>query len=191
MRLADGVLLVVDAAEGTMVVTEKVVKQALAEGLPITLLLTKARLCMRPAPHSHRFLRGAWGRTHQGCNMHRARRVFFFFFSPPSAFGTWAPLRRVRARSLDEHNTCMPCHQVAQHLTGHAAWPLTMPRSARTGSFVISKQPSRCVPHAPVARAPRQGCAIAPRNPKTRVCTRQHWRHPYRGGPWGLTSCEK
>ena len=44
MRLADGVLLVVDAAEGALVVTEKVVKQALAEGLPITLLLTKARL---------------------------------------------------------------------------------------------------------------------------------------------------
>ncbi|KAK9842583.1 hypothetical protein WJX81_007484 [Elliptochloris bilobata] len=41
MRLADGVLLVVDAAEGALVVTEKVVKQALAEGLPITLLLTK------------------------------------------------------------------------------------------------------------------------------------------------------
>ena len=56
MRLADGVLLVVDAAEGTMVVTEKVVKQALAEGLPITLLLNKARArtCLTP----HRFLLG-------------------------------------------------------------------------------------------------------------------------------------
>jgi len=49
MRLADGVLLVVDAAEGALVVTEKVVKQALAEGLPITLLLTKARPPRRPA----------------------------------------------------------------------------------------------------------------------------------------------
>ena len=43
MRLADGVLLVVDAAEGVMLVTDKVVKQALAEGLPIALLITKVR----------------------------------------------------------------------------------------------------------------------------------------------------
>ena len=41
MRLADGVLLVVDAAEGVMLVTEKAIKQALGEGLPIALLLTK------------------------------------------------------------------------------------------------------------------------------------------------------
>lgn len=41
MRLADGVLLVVDAAEGVMMVTDKVIKQAVAEGLPICLLLTK------------------------------------------------------------------------------------------------------------------------------------------------------
>ena len=41
MRLADGVLLVVDAAEGVMMVTDKVIKQAVAEGLPICLLLSK------------------------------------------------------------------------------------------------------------------------------------------------------
>ena len=41
MRLADGVLLCVDAAEGVMMVTDKVIKQAVAEGLPICLLLTK------------------------------------------------------------------------------------------------------------------------------------------------------
>ena len=56
MRLADGVLLVVDAAEGVMMVTDKVIKQAVAEGLPICLLLSKVRAqsaahmltCMRP-----------------------------------------------------------------------------------------------------------------------------------------------
>ena len=41
LRLADGVLLAVDAAEGVMMVTDKVIKQAVAEGLPICLLLTK------------------------------------------------------------------------------------------------------------------------------------------------------
>lgn len=41
LRLADGVLLVVDAAEGVMVVTEKAIKQAIMEGLPICLLLSK------------------------------------------------------------------------------------------------------------------------------------------------------
>ena len=40
-RAADGVLLVVDAVEGVMLVTEKVVRQAIAEGLPIALLITK------------------------------------------------------------------------------------------------------------------------------------------------------
>ncbi len=34
-------LLVVDAAEGVMVVTEKAVKQAIMEGLPICLLISK------------------------------------------------------------------------------------------------------------------------------------------------------
>ena len=43
MRLADGVLLCVDVAEGCMVSTDKAVKAALAEGLPIALLLTKVR----------------------------------------------------------------------------------------------------------------------------------------------------
>jgi U5 small nuclear ribonucleoprotein component len=41
LRLADGVLLVVDAAEGVMLGTEKAIKQALAEGLAITLLVNK------------------------------------------------------------------------------------------------------------------------------------------------------
>ena len=43
LRLADGVLLVVDAVEGVMLVTDKVVRQAAAEGLPICLLLSKVR----------------------------------------------------------------------------------------------------------------------------------------------------
>jgi len=41
MRLADGVLLVVDAAEGVMAVTERAVRQAVAEGLSVTLLISK------------------------------------------------------------------------------------------------------------------------------------------------------
>ena len=41
MRLADGVLLVVDAVEGVMLVTDKALKQAAAEGLPVCLLLSK------------------------------------------------------------------------------------------------------------------------------------------------------
>ena len=44
LRLADGVLLAVDAAEGVMMVTDKVIKQAVAEGLPICLLLTKVEI---------------------------------------------------------------------------------------------------------------------------------------------------
>ena len=43
LRLADGVLLCVDVAEGCMMSTDKAVKAALAEGLPICLLLTKVR----------------------------------------------------------------------------------------------------------------------------------------------------
>jgi peptide subunit release factor RF-3 len=53
MRLADGVLLVVDAAEGVMLVTEKAVKQALGEGLPIALLLTKVAACPLLGPLSY------------------------------------------------------------------------------------------------------------------------------------------
>lgn len=41
MRLADGLLLVVDAAEGVMLGTEKAIKQAMAEGVTITLLINK------------------------------------------------------------------------------------------------------------------------------------------------------
>ncbi len=66
MRLADGVLLVVDAAEGALVVTEKVVKQALAEGLPITLLLTKARPAPGPSVHT---LCDITGDVREGCRV--------------------------------------------------------------------------------------------------------------------------
>eukprot|EP00201_Polytomella_parva_P023615 CAMPEP_0175046266 /NCGR_PEP_ID=MMETSP0052_2-20121109/4931_1 /TAXON_ID=51329 ORGANISM="Polytomella parva, Strain SAG 63-3" /NCGR_SAMPLE_ID=MMETSP0052_2 /ASSEMBLY_ACC=CAM_ASM_000194 /LENGTH=1056 /DNA_ID=CAMNT_0016309985 /DNA_START=63 /DNA_END=3230 /DNA_ORIENTATION=+ len=41
MRLADGVLLCVDACEGVMVATERAARQAVQEGLRVTLLLTK------------------------------------------------------------------------------------------------------------------------------------------------------
>mmetsp|Transcript_22656 Transcript_22656/g.57692 ORF Transcript_22656/g.57692 Transcript_22656/m.57692 type:complete len:994 (-) Transcript_22656:539-3520(-) len=41
MRLADGVLLCVDVAEGLMLVTERAIRQAVSEGLPIVLMLTK------------------------------------------------------------------------------------------------------------------------------------------------------
>ena len=52
LRLADGVLLAVDAAEGVMMVTDKVIKQAVAEGLPICLLLTKVTIsaCSQTLP---------------------------------------------------------------------------------------------------------------------------------------------
>lgn len=48
LRLADGVLLCVDVVEGVMLVTDKVLKQAAAEGLPICLVLTKVSI-----HHSH------------------------------------------------------------------------------------------------------------------------------------------
>ena len=41
MRLADGVLLVVDAAEGVMAATARAARQAVAEGLAVTLLISK------------------------------------------------------------------------------------------------------------------------------------------------------
>ena len=40
-RLADGVLLAVDACEGVMLATERVIRQAVQEDLPICLLITK------------------------------------------------------------------------------------------------------------------------------------------------------
>jgi predicted membrane GTPase involved in stress response len=43
MRLADGVLLVVDVLEGVMTVTERAIQQAVQEGLAITLLISKVR----------------------------------------------------------------------------------------------------------------------------------------------------
>lgn len=51
LRLADGVLLCVDAVEGVMLVTDKVLKQAAAEGLAICLLLTKVPIHSRPSKH--------------------------------------------------------------------------------------------------------------------------------------------
>ena len=58
MRLADGVLLAVDAAEGVMVVTERAVKQAVQEGLSIALVITKVRVLYMYMPqystaHTH------------------------------------------------------------------------------------------------------------------------------------------
>ena len=47
LRLSDGVLLVVDAVEGVMVGTERAVKAAAAEGLPICLLVSKMDRCVR------------------------------------------------------------------------------------------------------------------------------------------------
>ncbi|KIY91383.1 elongation factor EF-Tu-like protein, partial [Monoraphidium neglectum] len=41
MRLADGVLLVVDALEGVVAVAERAARQAVAEGLAVTLLISK------------------------------------------------------------------------------------------------------------------------------------------------------
>ncbi len=43
MRMCDGVLLVVDAVEGVMVSTEKAIRQAMQENLPICLLLSKVQ----------------------------------------------------------------------------------------------------------------------------------------------------
>ena len=41
MRLADGVLLVVDALEGVGLAAERAVRQAVSEGLALTLLVSK------------------------------------------------------------------------------------------------------------------------------------------------------
>lgn len=41
MQLADGVLLVVDVLEGVGAATERAIQQAVAEGLVITLLVSK------------------------------------------------------------------------------------------------------------------------------------------------------
>jgi translation elongation factor EF-G len=45
MRLADGLLLVVDVLEGVGAATERAIQQAVAEGLAITLLISKVREC--------------------------------------------------------------------------------------------------------------------------------------------------
>ena len=49
MRVSDGVLLVVDAVEGAMMVTEMAVAQAASEGLPVVLVLSKVRLPLPPS----------------------------------------------------------------------------------------------------------------------------------------------
>lgn len=41
LRLCDGMLLCVDAAEGVMLVTERAIRQAVSEGIPIVLMITK------------------------------------------------------------------------------------------------------------------------------------------------------
>lgn len=46
MRLADGLLLVVDVLEGVGAATERAIQQAVAEGLAITLLISKVRGCL-------------------------------------------------------------------------------------------------------------------------------------------------
>jgi translation elongation factor EF-G len=43
MRLADGVLLVVDVLEGVGAATERAIQQAVQEGLAITMLVSKVR----------------------------------------------------------------------------------------------------------------------------------------------------
>jgi translation elongation factor EF-G len=45
MRLADGVLLVVDVLEGVGAATERAIQQAVAEGLAITLIISKVSRC--------------------------------------------------------------------------------------------------------------------------------------------------
>lgn len=61
LRLSDGVLLVVDAVEGVMVGTERAIKAAAAEGLPICLLISKVdRLLLElklPPPDAYHKLR--------------------------------------------------------------------------------------------------------------------------------------
>ena len=46
MRMCDGILLVVDAVEGVMVSTEKAIRQAMQENLPICLLISKVHLAL-------------------------------------------------------------------------------------------------------------------------------------------------
>ena len=41
LRLADGMILAVDACEGVMLATERAIRQAVLEDLPISLLITK------------------------------------------------------------------------------------------------------------------------------------------------------
>ena len=49
LRLADGVILAVDACEGVMLATERAIRQAVLEDLPISLLITKVGAMKRGA----------------------------------------------------------------------------------------------------------------------------------------------
>lgn len=115
MRLADGVLLVVDAAEGTMVVTEKVVKQALAEGLPITLLLTKVRLLM--CPHPAGIAQGAWGLPSRA-KACAARGVSSSSFLRPTHSRTWHLPRGLGRPGAVNISKYMPSHELASARLG-------------------------------------------------------------------------
>ena len=47
LRLADGMLLCVDAVEGVMCVTDKAIRAAMSENIPICLLITKVQYVCR------------------------------------------------------------------------------------------------------------------------------------------------
>jgi U5 small nuclear ribonucleoprotein component len=60
LRLSDGLLLCVDAAEGLMLVGQRAIAQAVGLGLPIVLMITKVRvfLCIQL---SSEILKRGWG----------------------------------------------------------------------------------------------------------------------------------
>jgi translation elongation factor EF-G len=53
MRLSDGLLLVVDVLEGVGCVTERAIQQAVAEGLAITLVISKVTSYVAPPVLHH------------------------------------------------------------------------------------------------------------------------------------------
>jgi hypothetical protein len=75
MRLADGVVLVVDAAEGVMVVTERAIRQALQEGLALTLVISKVREGEGGSRCSEGCAGIKWGQGRAGVRGVRARRT--------------------------------------------------------------------------------------------------------------------
>ena len=128
MRLADGVLLVVDAAEGTMVVTEKVVKQALAEGLPSRCCSPRrACACVALRRIRDRFHQGGLGECLPptlGLNHAPTRGVTSSSFLRPvllahgrhtGELGHAACYERVKVHAMPPGST--------DDLAGHAAWP--------------------------------------------------------------------